>query len=101
MTSGNVEKPTAIYAAMYPATVLLPGGVQRSRCKVFAAPEGLFVYFAMPNFGSDGSDWSARVDWPSTGRMPQGYMARVGWDVHTEAGLVTVTSEGGCGCGWP
>lgn len=100
MTSENAPTPAAIYASMYPATVLLPGGVQRTRTRVVSAPEGLYLYWAVPDQG-DRPDWFSPVDWGNTRRMPTGHMAQVGWDVFTDAGAVTVTAEGGCGCGWP
>lgn len=100
MTSENVPTPAAIYASMYPATVLLPGGVQHNRCKVFVAPEGLYVYWATPTSGHV-PDWFAPVDYGQTLRMPSGHPAKLGWDVVTSMGMVTVTAEGGCGCGWP
>lgn len=91
---------TAVHQAIYPATVLLPGGVQHNRAKVFATPEGLAVYWAVPADGYT-PDWFSPIDYLHTGRPRAGYAARLGWEVFTEAGLVTVASEGGCGCGWP
>lgn len=92
--------PSAVYHALYPATVLLPGGVQHNRVKAFATPEGLALYWAVPTDGVT-PDWFSPVDYSRTGRPRAGYSARLGWEVFTDAGLVTVASEGGCGCGWP
>jgi hypothetical protein len=92
--------PTAVTASMYPATVLFPDGTQHNRCKVFATPEGLAVYFAVPTDGVT-PDWFSPIDYANTQKPRSGYSARLGWDVYTEAGTLTVTAEGGCGCGWP
>lgn len=103
MTSANVENqtiPTATHTAQYPVTVLLPDGTQHTRCKVFATPEGLAVYWAVPTDGIT-PDWFSPIAFDQTSRPRTGYMARVGWEVFTQAGAVTVTAEGGCGCGWP
>lgn len=91
---------SGVHHALYPATVLLPGGVQRNRCKVFATPEGLAVYYAVPTDGVT-PDWFSPIDYLNTKRPRAGYAARIGWDMYTQAGAVTVTAEGGCGCGWP
>lgn len=98
-TSMNIV-PTATYYGIYPATVLLPDKTQHSRCKVFATPEGLAVYYAIPADGVT-PDWFSEINFLVTGRPKTGYNARIGWDVWTADGLVTVTTEGGCGCGWP
>lgn len=90
---------TAIYHTLYPAGVHFPDGIVRTRCKVFAAPEGLCVYWAVAP--DDRPDWFSPIDFGLTTRPRTGYAARNGWDVYTADGIVTVTAEGGCGCGWP
>lgn len=99
MTSGNVEM-TAVHHALYPASVVLPGGVTHTRTKVFATPEGLAVYYARPADGVT-PDWFSPINYAATDRPRAGYAAKLGWEVLTAAGLVIVTAEGGCGCGWP
>lgn len=91
--------PTAVYHAMYPATVLLPGGVQHNRAKTFATPEGLAIYWAVPADDIT-PDWFSPVDYAQTDRPRAGYAAKLGWEVATVNGLVIITAEGGCGCGW-
>lgn len=91
---------TAIYGAVYPASVLFPDGSVHTRCKVYATDAGLFVYYAVPGDGYT-PDWSSPIDYLNTARTPTGYRARLGWEVATDAGLVIVTADGGCGCGWP
>lgn len=100
-TLSQVPHLTGVHMARYPASVLLPDGTTRTRTKVFATPEGLAVYWAVPTDGMT-PDWFSPIDYLNTGRPPRdGYQAKLGWDVHTDAGLVVVTAEGGCGCGWP
>jgi len=91
---------TAVYHSAYPVAVRMPDGTVRNRTKVFATPDGLAIYWAVPTDGVT-PDWFSPVDYSRTSRPRTGYMARVGWEVHTDAGLVIVTAEGGCGCGWP
>lgn len=98
--STTFPQVSAVHHALYPATVLLPDKTQHSRCKVYATPEGLAVYYAVPADGVT-PDWFSAINYGNTLRPRAGYAARLGWDVYTEDGLVTVTGEGGCGCGWP
>jgi len=92
--------PQFVYHALYPATVLLPGGVQHNRAKVYAADDGLYIYWAVPADGVT-PDWYSPIDYVRTDRPRPGYAAKLGWEITTDDGLVIVTAEGGCGCGWP
>jgi len=94
---------------MYPVGVTLPDKTALTRVKAYATPEGLFLYRAVPaRVGPDGPevhgdepDWFSPINYALTRRPPAQYSMRNGWDVYTDAGLVVVTAEGGCGCGWP
>lgn len=95
-------KPSAMKAVWFPVTVTLPGETTpHRRAKVFATPEGLYIYLAVP------SDPSGRFpDWfspilPGHAQPPTGWAARNGFVVQTEGGHVAMTAEGGCGCSHP
>lgn len=95
-----MTSPAGITWSAYPLGIHFPTGQVRTRTKVYATPAGLYVYWAVPTNG-DEPDWFSPIDYALTARPPAGYALKNGWDIYTEAGVVTLTAEGGCGCGWP
>jgi hypothetical protein len=96
----EIPVPTARSIVWYPAIVQVPGADKaRHNAKVFATPQGLYVYFAKPEDGIT-PDWHSEI---LTGqpKPPEGWRARNGFSVATAAGPVTITMGSGCGCGWP
>lgn len=87
--------PSAVMATWYPASITVPGGDVLRKCRIYAAPEGLFAYSA-PNVLA----WHSPLI-PGQSRPRTGWEARNGVALQTEAGRVGITPEGGCGCGAP
>lgn len=97
----TIPQPTAIKAAWYPCTVQVPGHPPRSKAKAYVTPEGLFVYWAVPDPPESWApDYWAPITWPQP-KPPPPHMTRNGFRIVTDYGLVTITTDGGCGCGWP
>lgn len=97
-----IPRPTAITHRWWPAAVKLPDEAAPIRlAKVYATPQGLYVYDQRPE-DADGLSprWFAPIDYSKTPRPVTGYVARnAGNQIVTSAGVVTVTPLGGCGCG--
>lgn len=90
------------YWSWWPAMVLLPGDRPRRTlhtCRVYATDLGLYVYRRKP-VASVEPEFFSPIDYAATSR-PASMLPSVASDIHTEAGLVIVTSTGGCGCGNP
>lgn len=87
--------PSAVMATWYPATITTPDGGLVRKCRIYAAPEGLFVYTA-----PDVLAWHSPLT-PGQPRPRTGWEARNGIALETAAGRVGITPEGGCGCGAP
>lgn len=74
-----------------------------TRCYILAADNGLHIFKRR----SEQADWHSGVEWATTSLPRSESQARVGFSVHTDAGLVVVTlSSSACGrCGslgsWP
>jgi hypothetical protein len=101
-----VPVPTAVAATWFPAAVQLPDLPPLRLAKVFATPQGLYVYQRPPvdrhvNAESLGEPtFFSPINYDKTGKPSTGYVARnAGVPVHTNAGLVVITPLGGCGCG--
>lgn len=95
----GIPKPSAIMRAWLRTAVKLPGEKQPWQdCKVYACPEGLYVYRSVPEDG-----WTP--DW--YGEMPPqpppvtGVMARMGFNIGTVRGSVVLTPSGACSCSAP
>lgn len=99
----EIPTPTKIKAAWFPAIVQLPGETTvHHKAKVYAAVEGLYVYFAVPvGEGSVTPDFFSPVDYTAVPKPPTGWRARNGFRIPTEAGPVTITLDSGCGCSHP
>lgn len=97
----QMPEPTAVKGVIYPAWVQVPGEQPRERAKVYIAPEGLYVYWAVPD---DPQDWTpdywAPITWPQP-KLPPPHMQRMGFQLETDYGAVVITTDGGCGCNWP
>jgi hypothetical protein len=92
-----VPSPTAVRASWWPAAIRIPGEEQpRTSRRIYATPEGLYV-FARP--GGEPDWWSPLL--PDQDRPATNWTARNGVYLMTAAGQVTITLEGGCGCGNP
>lgn len=80
----------------FPAGVVLPGERRVwQRCYVLAMDAGLFVFRRV----TEVAEWSSPVEWAVTTVPATDRVARRGFDVHTDAGLVVVTLGSGCRCG--
>lgn len=95
-------EPTAMRAVWFPVTVTFPGeDTVHRRAKVFATPEGLYVYLAVPTDRSGKEpDWYSPI-LPGAAQPPTGWAARNGFTIQTVHGPVAMTAEGGCGCSHP
>jgi len=98
----DVPVPTAIKAMWFPATVTLPGQPARAKAKVYAAVEGLYVYYTVPADGQYAPpEFFSPIDYSQAVKPPTGFVARNGFVIPTDAGLIGITLDRGCGCGWP
>ena len=88
---------TVVRGRWFPVSVVLPGQRDRpwQRCYAVATDTALHL-FRRP---SEVADWSAPIVWDRTTLPGTDLVARRGFDVHTEAGLVVVTLSSGCRCG--
>jgi hypothetical protein len=89
--------PATTYVEYWPAHVTLPSGEVRRLCKVYLTETGLHVFFTRPASG-EAPHWSSPINFEKT-FPPNPHARAVGVDIETEAGLVTLTPTGGCGCG--
>lgn len=109
----RVPIPTAVVHVWWPAQVQLPVGVdidgQSSLypCKVYATPQGLYVYRQWPvdpeqfRTGARPAFWSS-IDYEKTTPPTVGNLTRrAGSIIHTAAGAVTIKKNDSCGCGHP
>jgi hypothetical protein len=101
----RVPVPTAVTDTWFPSQVRLPTGELLHTAKVFATPQGLYVYLKPPtdllqNPASLGDvRFFSPIDYDKTPRPVTGYAARnAGIPIFTDAGQVTVVPVGGCGC---
>lgn len=100
-----VPVPNALrWHAWFPASVVLPGEGRRPRhrVKVFATDLGLYVYDRQPadlrQVERIDAVWFSPIDYDKTPRPPSDIMGKNGFQVVTAAGVVTITTTGGCGC---
>lgn len=103
----RIPIPTAVIDRWFPAFVRWPGEDQPLvSCKVFATPQGLYVYTRRPDRpegfseGAKPQRWVSSIDFEKTGLPPVSSVARnAGFRIHTPAGVVIVQPTGSCGCG--
>lgn len=93
--TATAPAPTAVMATWYPATLTTTDGSLIRKCRIYASPEGLFAYSA-----PDVLAWHAVIT-PGQARPKTGWEARNGIGLTTDRGRVTITPDGGCGCGAP
>lgn len=108
----RVPVPTSVAHSWFPAHVQLPAGVDIDGqallypCKVYATPQGLYVYREVPSereafrSGAQPAFWSP-IDYEETPTPTVGTLSRSGHAIHTAAGVVMVRKENSCGCGHP
>lgn len=105
-----VPTPSAAYRSWFPAIVSVPvvkdgvaGRYQHNNVKVFATPEGVYVYDQVPleprQDGVPTPKWFAPVNYGKTPEPPRGIKERNGVTLVTDQGAVVITPLGGCGCG--
>lgn len=101
----RIPIPTAVVHEWFPAFFHAPGGGQPwIRCRVFLAPQGLYVYRNPPEheetFTNGASPaWFSPVDYSKTPKPVSGYAAmNAGIPIMTAAGKVIVQPTGGCRC---
>ena len=71
--------------------------------KVFATPQGLVVYNRAQTsmFGLGEPLFASPIDYDKTPEPPRGYAEfNAGAVIHTEAGVVSVVKQHGCGCSY-
>lgn len=96
--------PTGITGTWFPALVVLPG--QRhalgSKVRVYATPEGLYVYDRVPDDQAQTQQvtplWYAPIAYAETPRPPGNYSAQAanGFPIATAKGTVMITVPRGC-----
>lgn len=101
----RIPIPTAVVHEWFPAFFHAPdGGQPWIRCRVFLAPQGLYVYRNPPEeeetFTNGASPaWFSPVDYSKTPKPVSGYAAmNAGIPIMTAAGKVIVQPTGGCRC---
>lgn len=100
----GIPVPSGITGSWFPALVVLPG--QRvqlpSKVRVYAAPEGLYIYDRPPQDQAQVQSvtplWYAPIAYDETSRPPANYSARAanGFGIATTKGVVTITVPKGC-----
>lgn len=104
VTEVDAPTPTAVRHRWWPAEVKLPDEPRpRRNLRVFATPEGLYVYsqaaMGSPNAGR--LIWWSPIHYDETPKPVTGYAAQnVADQIHTDAGIVFLKTQGGCGCGF-
>lgn len=96
--------PSGITGTWFPALVVLPGQRHQlpSKVRVYATPEGLYVYDKVPQDQAQTlrADplWYAPIAYPETPRPPGNYsaLAANGFGIVTTKGTVMITVPKGC-----
>lgn len=92
--------PAGKLAGWFPAMVDIPGLDRIHRARVYATPDGLYLWRKAPQDGTATPDVWVPIRWDLTGPMPRDAMSRIqGVYLASEFGIVHVTPSGGCGCG--
>lgn len=103
-----IPVPSGITGSWFPALVVLPGQKHAlpSKVRVYATPEGLYVYDRPPQDQAQAQQvtplWYAPIAYDETSQPPANYSARAanGFEVVTTKGTVVVTVPKGCAtCG--
>jgi hypothetical protein len=95
----DAPHPQAQMAVWMRAAIRLPdtGEIWRD-CKIYATPDGLYVYRSVPADGWT-PDWWAPM--PPQPRPITGVMARNGFNLVTDKGAVIITPSTNCACSAP
>jgi hypothetical protein len=95
--------PTGVTGTWFPALVVLPGAkTALNKARVYATPEGLYVYLSVPQDQAQMTApepfWFAPIAYGETERPPANYSARAanGFVISTAKGPVTITVPKGC-----
>lgn len=98
--------PTGVTGEWFPASVRLPGSnAVLHKQRVFATPEGAYVYSAVPAETSQSTsatpNWFSPIKYELTQMPPPAHSqaSKVGFVIMTDAGPLTVQMGGGCACG--
>lgn len=106
-TPAAIPVPSGITGQWFPALVVLPGArTALPKARVYATPEGLYVYLRVPEDQAQNSEatpfWFAPIAYEETPRPPANYSARAanGFIIVTSEGRVSITVPRGCSsCG--
>lgn len=101
-----IPVPSGVTGEWFPASVRLPGtrAVLRMQ-RVFATPEGLYLYSKVPTVPDQSlavaPNWHSPINYELTPVPPaaQSQASKLGFQITTEAGVVTVQMTGACPCG--
>lgn len=96
--------PSGVTGSWFPALVVLPGqrNALPSKVRVYATPEGLYVYDRVPDDQAQAQAatplWYAPIAYDETSRPPANYSAQAanGFPIVTTKGTVMVTVPKGC-----
>lgn len=96
--------PSGVTGTWFPALVVLPGQRHQlpSKVRVYATPEGLYVYDRVPQDQAQTQQadpiWYAPIAYPETPRPPGNYsaLAANGFGIVTTKGTVMITVPKGC-----
>lgn len=98
--------PTGVTGEWFPAAVRLPGArAVLHKQRVFATPEGLFIYSSVPSDQTQNAqptpNWFSPINYELTKLPPaaQSQASKLGFQIHTDAGVVTIQMTGTCPCG--
>jgi hypothetical protein len=100
----SIPAPSGITGSWFPALVVLPGRRHAlpSKVRVYAAPEGLYIYDRVPQDQAQAQQatplWYAPIAYAETTRPPANYSAQAanGFGIVTTEGTVMVTVPKGC-----
>lgn len=102
--TADVPVPSGVTGSWFPALVVLPGqrNALGSKVRVYATPEGLYVYDRVPQNQAQNERadplWYAPITYAETARPPANYSATAanGFVIATTKGPVTITVPRGC-----
>jgi hypothetical protein len=101
-----IPVPSGVTGEWFPASVRLPGtrAVLRMQ-RVFATPEGLYLYSKVPAVPAQSlqavPNWFSPINYELTAAPPaaQSQASKLGFQIQTEAGAVMIQMVGSCPCG--
>lgn len=94
--------PTGVVHGWWPVTVEFPDATRQRRTRVYATPEGLYVYASRVPADGFTPAWYSPIKWDETPRFGNTPATRMnGHRVETTAGLVVIHGGDGCNCSHP